>query len=268
MDCSETVAPDLPPEKSVAQEFSQRADIYDAARWVKDESFLEALVAFGELRGDECALEIGIGTGAVAAKMKEHTGVLIGVDVAKPMLEKAHRYLPRHQLLCCEVERLASLFLEETFDLIYCRAVLHHVDILRSLTDVHSLVRSGDKLLIAETVAVGEKDEAFQLKFVESLHAGHTEFPTAERLLLMVEQVGFEIQRHQIRLERASLQNTLASTARSVQEKARILALFQEASQQTKSAWNMHFQGDDVLFDKRWSVILATKPSPRLERST
>jgi ubiquinone/menaquinone biosynthesis C-methylase UbiE len=255
------------PEKSVAQEFSQRAEVCDAAKWVKDDTFLEVLVAFGELRGDECALEIGIGTGAVAAKMKEHIGVLIGVDVARPMLEKAHRYLPRHQLLCCEVERLASLFLDETFDLVYCRAVLHHVDILHSLRDVHSLIRSGGKLLIAETVATSEEDEPFQLQFVESLHRGHTEFPTAERLLGMVREAGFVIQKHQARLERASLQNILASTAKSAQERARIFAMFREAPERTRNEWNMRFEDDDVLFDKKWSMILATRSASHSEES-
>lgn len=247
-------------QKSIAQEFSERVDAYDEAKWVKDDAFLEALAAFGELRGDECALEIGIGTGAVAARMKARTGVLIGVDVSMPMLEKAQKYLPRHHLLCCEIERLASLFLDETFDMVYCRAVLHHVDIPRVLAEVHSLIKSGGKLLIAETVAITERDEAFQLKFVESLHTGHTEFPTAERLLAMIKKAGFEVQKHQGRLERASLQNILASTAKSIQEKAKILTMFQEASEQTKSEWNMLFEDDDVLFDKKWIMILATKP--------
>jgi len=222
-------------------------------------TFLEILVAFGDLRGDECALEIGIGSGAVAAKMREHTGVLIGVDVARPMLEKAQRYLPRHHLLCCEIEHLASLFLDETFDLVYCRAVLHHVDISRILAQMHSLIKSGGKLLIAETVAATEEDEVFQLKFVESLHTGHTEFPTAERLLAMIENAAFEIQKYQVWLERASLQNILASTAKSAQEKAEIITMFRGASEQTKTWWNMRFEGDDILFDKKWAMVLATR---------
>jgi ubiquinone/menaquinone biosynthesis C-methylase UbiE len=239
---------------------------YDKAKWVKDDTFLETLVAFAELRGDECALEMGIGTGAVAAKFKEHTGTLIGVDVARPVLDKAQRYLPRHHLLCCEIERLAPLFLNETFDLVYCRAVLHHVDIPCVLAGVHSLIKPGGKLLIAETVAATEEDEAFQLRFVESLHTGHTEVPTAGRLLAVIEEAGFEIQKHQPSLERASLQNILASTAKSTQEKARIVTMFQEASEQTKSEWNMLFEGNDVLFDKKWIMVLATKPvSGRLE---
>ncbi|MFB0537303.1 MAG: class I SAM-dependent methyltransferase [Anaerolineae bacterium] len=246
-------------EHIIAREFGKRADFYEEAKWVKDDTFLEALVAFGELTGDECALEIGIGTGTVAAKMIDHTGVLIGVDVARPMLEKAQKYLPRHHLLCCEIEHLASLFLDETFDLVYCRAVLHHVDIPRILAEMHSLIRPGGKLLIAETVAAAEEDEAFQLGFVESLHTGHTEFPTAERLLVMIEKAGFEIRKHQVWLERASLQNILASTAKSDKEKAEILATFQEASERTKSWWNMLFEGDDISFDKKWAMILAAR---------
>jgi len=247
-------------EHIISEEFSKRTDLYEDAKWVKDDTFLETLVAFGDLGGDECALEIGIGSGAVAARMREQTGVLIGVDVARPMLEKAHRYLPRHHLLCCKIEQLASLFLDETFDLVYCRAVLHHVDIPRNLAEIRSLIKPGGKLLIAETVATTEEDEAFQLKFVESLHSGHTEFPTAERLLAMIEKAGFEIQKHQIWLEeRASLKNILASTAKSLQEKTEIITTFQEASEQTKIWWNMHFEGDDILFDKKWAMILATR---------
>jgi 2-polyprenyl-3-methyl-5-hydroxy-6-metoxy-1,4-benzoquinol methylase len=247
-------------EHTIAQEFSKRADLYEKAKWVKDDAFLENLVAFAKLRGDECALEIGIGSGAVAAKMRKHSGILIGVDASKDMLEKAQRYLPRHHLLCCDIEHLASLFLDETFDLVYCRAVLHHVDIPHILTEMHSLIKSGGKLLIAETVAATEEDEAFQLRFVESLHKGHTEFPTADRLLAMIEEAGFEIQKHRVWLdERTSLQNILASTAKSDQEKAEIFTMFRQASEQTKSWWNMLFEGDDILFDKKWAMILAAR---------
>jgi SAM-dependent methyltransferase len=246
-------------EHEIAQEFSNRAELYEEAKWVKDDAFLEVLVAFGELRGDECVLEVGVGTGTVAAKMREHTAVLIGVDIAKPMLEKAQRYVPRHHLLCCEIERLGSLFLDETFDLVYCRAVLHHVDIPHTLAEMHSLIKPGGKLLIAETVAVTEEDEAFQLKFVESLHTGHTGFPTARRLLAMIEQAGFEIQKHQLWLERASLQNILASTAKGAYEKAQIRTMFQQASEQTRSWWNMLFADDDILFDRRWAVVRASR---------
>lgn len=279
-------------EHTIAQEFSKRADLYEKAKWVKDDAFLEDLVVFAKLRGDECALEIGIGSGAVAAKMRKHTGVLIGVDASKDMLQKAQRYLPRHHLLCYDIERLASLFLEETFDLVYCRAVLHHVDIPRTLAEMHSLIKPGGKLLIVETVAATREDEEFQLRFVESLHTGHTKFPTAERLCEMIEKAGriykleekpkaslfrrflaatwrvfkrktakagFEIQDYKTWTEQASLQNILASTAKSDQEKAEISTMFQEASEQTKSWWNMLFEGDDILFDKKWVMILATR---------
>jgi len=247
-------------EHVITQEFSKRVDTYEEAEWVRDDAFLDALVAFGELRGDECALEIGIGTGRVAAKMREHIGTVIGVDVAKPMLHKAERYLPRHHLLCCKIEHLTSLFLDETFDLIYNRAVLHHVNIPQILAEMRTLLKPGGKLLVAETVAVAEEDEPFQLEFVESLHTGHTEFPTAERLLAMIEQAGFEVQKHRIWLDRASLRNVLASTAKSEREKAGIFAMFREASAQTRDWWNMQFESDDVHFDKHWAMVLAVKP--------
>ena len=48
----------------ISQEFSKRTDLYEEAKWVRDDAFLEALAAFGDLRGDECALEIGIGAAA------------------------------------------------------------------------------------------------------------------------------------------------------------------------------------------------------------
>jgi SAM-dependent methyltransferase len=250
----------MPEEHVISQEFGKRAAAYEEAEWVRDDTFLEALVAFGKLRGDECALEIGVGTGKVAAKMREHTGILIGIDVAKPMLEKAERYLPRHHLLCCEIEHLTSLFLDETFDLIYNRAVLHHVDIPRVLAEMSTLLKPGGRLLVAETVAVAEEDEPFQLAFVESLHTGHTEFPTADRLLAMIERAGFEVQKHHIWLERASLRNILGSTAKSDSERAEIFATFRQAPEQTKGWWNMQFEGDDILFDKHWAMVLSVRP--------
>lgn len=246
-------------EHPLAGEFDRRVDVYEGAEWVGDEEFLDTMIGLADLRGDECALELGVGTGVVAARMKEHTRVLIGVDVARAMLEKAQAHLPPHQLLCSDIEQLSSLFVDGTFDIVYSRAVLHHVDIACTFAGLYPLLKPGGKLLIAETVANSPTDEVFQLRFLESLHEGHKEFPTDERLADLITSAGFTITKQLFRHERASLQNILASTARSCKDKEAVFKLFHDAPTAAKDAWKMHFEEEDIHFDKRWAIILACR---------
>lgn len=69
----------------------------------------------------------------------------------------------------------------------------------------------------------------------------------------------FSIQKQRAWIERASLRNILASTAKGSQEKTDIVEMFRNAPERTKSEWNMRFEDSDVLFDKRWAMVLATK---------
>jgi len=243
----------------VSEEFGRRAHTYDQASWVRDDRFMDFIASFGEFEGTEAALEVGIGTGRLAKSIRERVGTLIGVDISRPMMDRARRFIPAHQLICCDIEQLSSLFLENTFDVVYCRSVLHHVDIPRVFKEIRAILKPSGRLLIAETVSFTDEDEKYQLQFLESLHLGHKEVPTLERFTQMVEKAGFSIRKTDTREERASLENILSSTAKTPEEKQNIFAMLKGYPEKVRKNWNIRVEGNNLLFTKKWSLILACR---------
>ena len=61
--------------------WAERVGQYNKISWVKDEDFIDAFLKMLPKKTFNSILEVGIGTGAVAEKMVENIGPLIGIDI-------------------------------------------------------------------------------------------------------------------------------------------------------------------------------------------
>ena len=66
--------------------WAKRAVLYNKISWVKDVYFIDAFLGMLSERTFNSILEVGIGTGAVAEKVAENIGPLIGIDISKEMI--------------------------------------------------------------------------------------------------------------------------------------------------------------------------------------
>ncbi len=94
-------------------------------------------------------LEIGCGAGAASAAISRVAAEVVGVDVSKPLLEKAAaRKLPRVVFELGDVtERLA--FADQSFDAVYWNDVAEHLhpdDLGLALAEIRRLLRPGGHL--------------------------------------------------------------------------------------------------------------------------
>ena len=104
--------------------------------------------------GDE-ALDIGCGTGLLAARLATRGFRVTGIDHSEAMLELARARLlggaldARVTLQTGDVRALP--FDDETFDLVTCTGVLHHLPAIdRALVEAHRVLRPKGVLCIAE----------------------------------------------------------------------------------------------------------------------
>ena len=56
--------------------------------WVKNKDFLESFLNLLPKQKHDSSLEVGIGTGAIAGKVVEKLGILIGIDISLDMILK------------------------------------------------------------------------------------------------------------------------------------------------------------------------------------
>lgn len=97
-----------------------------------------------ELAPDKNVLEIGIGTGRLAARVAPHCGRLTGIDISKKTVERASENLAGYdnvKLICGD---FSDYDLADSYDVIYSSLTLMHFeDKKRFMEKTASLLRPG-----------------------------------------------------------------------------------------------------------------------------
>jgi SAM-dependent methyltransferase len=144
------------------------------------EAFTEAVRAFVQPHGDEHALDLGTGTGALAFALAPHVADVLAVDRSPELLEEGRkRGAAFRTVTFAEGDATALDVRRGTFDLAGCARVLHHVH--RPEMVVASLaraVRFGGHVLVIDQIAPADPLLAVELDRFERARD-----PEHERLL-------------------------------------------------------------------------------------
>ena len=100
--------------------------------------------------GDERALDVGCGTGALAYVLAPHVGEVVGVDASEEYVEAARRGAPPG---CTFIvgDATALPFPYGDFDLVGCVRVLHHVRRPELVvSELARVARPGGRILLAD----------------------------------------------------------------------------------------------------------------------
>ena len=138
-----------------------------------------------ELRGDEGALDVGTGAGAIALALAPLVGSVIGVDLVPELLAEARRRAPANATFL-EADATALPFARGEFDLVTTARTFHHVArpelVLAEMTRV---LRPGGTMLVVDQLAPGDPLAAIELNRFE-----HARDPSTTRVLADVDLRG------------------------------------------------------------------------------
>jgi len=127
------------------------------------------------LRGDEHALDVGCGTGALAYVLAPHVGKVVGVDASEEYLEAARRNAPANCTF--ELGDAAALgFPYGHFDLVGCLRVLHHVRRPELVvSELARVTRPGGRILLVDQLGDVDPLRSLELdRFERARDASHT----------------------------------------------------------------------------------------------
>lgn len=203
---SGTLAPDR-----VRSMFDRIAPVYDGMNRIMtvglDRSW-RRLAAETVVQPGDRVLDACCGTGDLALEAERQGGVVVGLDFAPLMLERARRKSPTIDWR--QGDLLALPFADDGFDAATVGFGVRNVaELERALGELHRVLRPGGRLAILEiTQPRGIVRPFFALWFdrvvpllgrllpggsaYTYLPASVRRFPTAEELVAMLEQVGFE----------------------------------------------------------------------------
>jgi len=173
--------------------FDDRAADYDRLRPAGEtwQGRLDALVRVGDLRGQR-VLDVGCGTGAVAAALAEHAAAKVwGVEPSAEMLAVARARVPPGVGLKRGVaEKLP--FRDGWFDRVLFSLSIHLVDRPAALAESARVLVTGGRVVIA-TFSHAHFDRHWAARFFPSLPAvDRARFPTEEALRAELEAAGYD----------------------------------------------------------------------------
>lgn len=127
------------------------------------------------LRGDERALDVGCGTGALAYALAPLVGEVIGVDASEDFLAPAREHAPPGcTFVVGDAEALP--FPYGDFDLVGCLRVLHHVRRPELVVaEIARVTRPGGRILLADQLGDIDPTRSLELdRFERARDPTHT----------------------------------------------------------------------------------------------
>ncbi|HEX6952170.1 MAG TPA: methyltransferase domain-containing protein [Gaiellaceae bacterium] len=169
-------------EADNADRFARTAERVAARQDARAARLAEEVRRFVQPRGDERALDVGTGAGALAFALAPLVREVVGLDPVPELLELARaRTLPNTEFV--EGDGAAVPFPDDSFDLAGTLRTLHHVaQAKRVVAELVRVTRRGGHVLVVDQLAPGDASAAAALHEFESARD-----PSHARLLSDVE---------------------------------------------------------------------------------
>lgn len=238
--------------------WQQRSVHYDKLFWTKDDGYLDKIMRVSNLKKDDLVLDVGVGTGAVARKIKPMVKHVIGLDIAESMLKQGDW----EGISLLKWDICDTLFANNVFDKVFARMCFHHIiqNLDLAILRCYELLKSKGRLIVAEgfppsddPVVVHWYTEMFKLKEERLVF---TQGELKDRL----KRCGFkEIKVFPYIMKSFSVKNWLVNSGMPKKGQLRILKMHFEAIPQVKKAYNMRCTNDDCFIDTKNIIMVGIK---------
>ncbi len=249
----------LTPEEEV-KFWRDRSRGYNKLDWANRSNYLGAFIDACDFQPTDRVIDLGTGTGIIAAQAAPLVREVIGIDISPDMLDFACKEHSASNLKF-HLGDIRSLDFEQClFDKATARMVFHHVltDAENGVRDVHRILAKEGAFILSEGVppskALGDwYSEMFALK-----EDRRTFFE--DDLVKLVEIAPFkkiETRVHMVR--NVSIRNWLENGAVSEENQTEIWKMHKNLNANGKAAYNMVEADDDIYLDMKFIILVATK---------
>jgi len=235
-----------------------RSANYDKLYWIKDKSYLNAIIKATRFTKNDIVLDVGTGTGVVARSINPLVRHTIGIDISNSMLKKGH--WENVSVIKWDIRK--NIFANNLFDKIIARMVFHHIlnGLDKAILRCYDMLRSGGKLIVAEGVPpTNDRDVVNWYSAMFRLKEERRVF-TTERLADYLKKNGFrniQITIHII--DNFSIKNWLINSGLSKEKQHKIMQLHIKADKRIKDVYKMKIAGGDCLVRTKNVIIIGEK---------
>lgn len=237
----------------------QRASRYDQLAWAGHQGYLEAFLDFADLQPSDRVLEVGVGTGTVAAAVRPRVAGLTGIDHSAEMLAVARTKLPDVTLIQADLTQIPLP--SGSYDRVLARSVLHHMTsgLADGVAEIYRLLAPGGRLVIGEGIppspeSVAHFTEVFRLKEERLVLL-------PEHLVQLLESQGFiDLEVATYLMPQVSIRNWLEQSNLAPALQSQLLEMHRSTPPEVQRAYRTRITVDDVLVDFTFALIKGRKP--------
>ena len=235
-----------------------RSARYDKLFWTKDQSYIDMILALGELKPGHVALDVGTGTGVIARAIQPLVRHVVAVDASNAMLQKGSWT----GLSVVKTDINECFFADGVFDRIFARMVFHHIldNLDRAILRCYDALKAGGRIVVAEGVPPSDDPEVVEwyTEMFKLKEERRTFLPS--QLSDYLARNGFrEVRRHLHHMPSFSIRNWLENSGLNPVMQEKILRMHRDASPRIKSLYRMRFKDGDCLVRTRNVVVVGVK---------
>ena len=235
-----------------------RAASYDKLYWTRDQNYLSEIIKLADLKEHHLALDVGTGTGTVAAVINGLVRHVVAVDISGVMLEKGSW----SGISVVKWDIGESLFGDCIFDRVFARMVFHHIldSLDRAILRCYDVLKNGGKIIVAEGVPpVSDPDvvqwyaEMFELKEERRTF-------TPEMLVHYLAKNGFKnVTTHSYYMESFSIANWLENSGLDEKTQTEIMDMHKYAPEKIQRVYDMRLGENDCTIRTKNVIVVADK---------
>lgn len=245
-------------DRNPAKFWADRSVNYDKLFWTKDEGYLDTILKLGDFKSNDLVLDVGVGTGAVAKKLKSYVKHVIGIDISDSMLEKGEwGGISTIKWNVCD-----ALFSNNIFDKVVARMAFHHVlnNLDIAIMRCYDLLKKGGKIIVAE--GMPPSDDPYVIEWYTNMFKLKEERLTFSRkeLTMRLKKVGFKnIKTSEYIMENFSIKNWLINSGLEQKQQDKILKIHLSADKIIQDAYNMQYVNEDCLVNTKNIILVGKK---------
>ncbi len=238
--------------------WGERASHYDKLFWTKDEGYLDTILEMSNFQKSDLVLDVGVGSGAIAKRIKPHVKHVIGIDISDSMLKETNW----DGISLVKWDISDALFTNNLFDKVVARMVFHHItnDLDLAIRRCHDLLKKGGKIVVAE--GIPPSDNAHVVNWYTDMFKLKEERITFTRRDLVNRLKKSDFRNIQVReyiMRSFSIRNWLINSGLEQGRQDMIMDLHLSADEKIKSAYNMRCVDDDCLVDTKNVILVGEK---------
>ena len=194
----------------VRSRFGQTAEAMAARQDSHAEELAERVRTFVQPRGDEHALDVGTGAGALALALAPLVREVTATDIVPELLEEARRRAPENMTVL-EADATTLPFADNSFDLVGTLRTFHHMARPElALAEMARVTIPGGTLVIIDQLAPTDSLAAIELdRFERSRDPSHTRLLSDADLAANFDMNSLDIKRKEVFRETRELESYL-----------------------------------------------------------